>query len=162
MTGMKKLIKKLDDVLSAAAFAEEGEFETAREIMNEPRTILLALTGKKSDEDAFKYSVNICKRIGAGLEILYVAEPEKAVLNKFKNELKKEGVNYAITKRSGCVKEEIIDYTEKRKDIQFVVVESSDILDVDCSRNDKKLSDAWENLKCPLVLVSKGGLPSPA
>jgi hypothetical protein len=32
---MKKLLKKLEDVYSASAFAEAGDFETAREIMRE-------------------------------------------------------------------------------------------------------------------------------
>lgn len=34
---MKTLFKKLETVFAAAAFAEEGEFETARQIMNEDR-----------------------------------------------------------------------------------------------------------------------------
>ena len=34
---MKGLLKKLETAMVAAAFAEEGEFETARQIMNEDR-----------------------------------------------------------------------------------------------------------------------------
>ncbi len=34
---MKSLLKKLEATMVAAAFAEEGEFETARRIMNEDR-----------------------------------------------------------------------------------------------------------------------------
>ena len=32
---MKTILKKLETTFAAAAFAEEGEFETARQIMNE-------------------------------------------------------------------------------------------------------------------------------
>ena len=32
---MKKLMKKIEDAMSAVAFAEAGDFETAREIMRE-------------------------------------------------------------------------------------------------------------------------------
>ena len=32
---MKTIFKKLETVFAAAAFAEEGEFETARQLMNE-------------------------------------------------------------------------------------------------------------------------------
>ncbi len=32
---MKKLMKRLEDIYAAVAFAEAGEFETAREIMRE-------------------------------------------------------------------------------------------------------------------------------
>jgi len=31
---MKKLFRKLEDIYAAAAFAEEGEFEAARQILN--------------------------------------------------------------------------------------------------------------------------------
>ena len=34
---MKKLFKKLEDVYAAAAYAEAGEHETAREIMREEK-----------------------------------------------------------------------------------------------------------------------------
>jgi len=34
---MKTLIKKFETAMVAASFAEEGEFETARQIMNEDR-----------------------------------------------------------------------------------------------------------------------------
>ncbi len=34
---MKKLLKKLETSMVAVAFAEAGEFETAREIMNEEK-----------------------------------------------------------------------------------------------------------------------------
>lgn len=32
---MKKILKRLEDIYSAVAFAEAGEFDTAREIMKE-------------------------------------------------------------------------------------------------------------------------------
>ncbi len=34
---MKTLFKKMETAFAAAAFAEEGEFETARQIMNEEK-----------------------------------------------------------------------------------------------------------------------------
>ncbi len=36
---MKTLLKKMETVFAAAAFAEEGEFETARQIMNEEKQL---------------------------------------------------------------------------------------------------------------------------
>ncbi|MBI5410087.1 MAG: hypothetical protein HZA14_12030 [Nitrospirae bacterium] len=35
MKGLKSLFEKFENAMSAAAFAEEGEFDTAREIMRE-------------------------------------------------------------------------------------------------------------------------------
>lgn len=34
---MKTLLKKLETMFAAAAFAEEGEFETARQLVNEEK-----------------------------------------------------------------------------------------------------------------------------
>ncbi len=36
---MKTMFKKLETAFAAAAFAEEGEFETARQIMNEKQDL---------------------------------------------------------------------------------------------------------------------------
>lgn len=36
---MKKIIRKLENIYAAAAFAEEGEFETAREIIREEERV---------------------------------------------------------------------------------------------------------------------------
>lgn len=35
MKGLRKLFNRFEGLMSAAAFAEEGEFDTAREIMRE-------------------------------------------------------------------------------------------------------------------------------
>lgn len=161
---MKKLIKKFEDAMSAAAFAEKGEFETAKEIFKGREKVLLTLTGREPDGKSFKYALNICKRIGAGLEIMYIARSDNAVhlLKQIKDELKKEDIIYEIVEGSGCIKKAIINHTEKRGDIQFVIIDSSDSLDIECKKDDGTLSDAWEKLKCPLVLVSRAVMPSTA
>ncbi len=161
---MKKLIKKFEDAMSAAAFAEAGEFETAKEISKGRQKVLLTLTGRESDGKSFKYALNICKRIGAGLEILYISRSEQVIqlLKQIKNELKKEDIVYEIVEGSGCIRRAIINHTEKRGDIQFVIIDSSDSLDIECKKDDGTLSDAWEKLKCPLVLVSRAAMPSTA
>ena len=44
---MKSIFKKLETTFAAAAFAEEGEFETARQIINEKQA-------RKSDRPALR------------------------------------------------------------------------------------------------------------
>lgn len=155
---MKRFMKQFEDIMSATAFAEAGEFETAREILKGRKKVLLTLTARESDTKSFKYALNICKRIGAGLEILYVSKSieKSGLLNEFFKELEKEGIPFEIVQGSGCIKEEIINRTDKNRDIQFVVIESSDTLDLDCKRDDRVLSEAWKRLKCPLVVVMEG------
>ncbi len=155
---MKKWLKKFNDIMAAAAFAEAGEFETARETLREQRKILLALTGEKSDINAFRYALNMCKRIGAELEILYSSEHKEGLLNQFQSELKKEGIEHRLIQRNGCIKEEILSYTSKKREILFVVVESSDGLNINCKKANKIIAESWENLKCPLVVVSDSAM----
>jgi len=151
---MKKLMKKFEDAMAAVAFAEAGEFETARETLREQRKILLALTGERSDINAFRYALNMCKRIGAELEILYISDLSEDLLNQFQAELKKEKIVYRLIQRNGCIKEEILTYTGRKREILFVVVESSDGLNIKCKKADKIIAKPWDNLKCPLVVVS--------
>jgi len=147
--------KKLEDIMSAIAFAEAGEAGTARQMLRKEK-VLLVLRGVPSDEKSFKYAINISKRIGTGIEILYVPAHGNGTLDRrFEEDLRREAINYLVVKRSGCVKEALVDYMKKRRDIQFVVVESTNALDMDCAQDDRKLSGMWKNLKCPLVLVSE-------
>lgn len=48
---MKGLFKKLEDIYAAAAFAEEGQHETAREILRERKSIDKQLR-KRTDKDS--------------------------------------------------------------------------------------------------------------
>lgn len=154
---MKKWLKQFEDEMSATAFAEAGDFESARKLLKGRQKVLLTLTGKETDRKSFKYALNICKRIGAGLEVLYTSKREEILqmLREFQDELNKEGITHEFIQGCGCIKEAIIHHTEKRNDIQFVVIESSDALDIECKKNDRDISKAWEGLKCPLVLVSE-------
>ena len=140
--------------MAAAAFAEAGEFETAREMLKEDRKILLALTGENSDLNAFKYAISMCKRISAKLEILCSEQYPEDALKQFTTELKKKAVDCSVTKVSECIKEEVLNFTSERRDILFVVVESSDGLNLNCNKTAKVIKDSWKNLKCPLVVVS--------
>jgi hypothetical protein len=151
---MKNWLKKIEDEMSAIAFAEAGEFETARAILKEQRKILLALTGEKSDSNAFKYALNMCNRIGADLKIICSRQHKKGLLNHYKGKLNKDGIQYKLIKVDSCVKEEILQYTSKETDILFVVVESSDGLNLNCKKSKKIVSESWTDLKCPLVVVS--------
>jgi len=151
---MKKLLKTIENSMAAAAFAEAGEPATAREMLKENRRILLALSGEKSDVNAFRHAVNLCKRINAALEILHVSDDKAGLLNTFKSELSENGVQYKYIQEDGCIKEQILNHTNKNKGPLMVVVESSEQLDINCRKAKKDLNEFWKNLNCPLVVVS--------
>ena len=157
MKKLNKVMKKIEDAMSAVSFAEEGEFTTAREMMKEERRVLLAVRERQIDVKTLKYAVNTCKRVKAALDILYISSSGKMdpMLEQFLSELKDNGVLYRLVARSGCLKQAIIDYTNSKTEILFAVIQSSDNLDVDCAGKDRRLSESWKNLKCPLVVVSE-------
>lgn len=162
---MKGLFKRIEDLFVAVTFAKADDAETARQILNEGspenrrfsgvgvRRVLLGLRREHISEKTLLYAMNACKRIGTGLDILYISsdgiEPEE--LQRFMENLNSEGINYRLIKKSGCLKKEIVDYVKEKKNIDFVVIESSEDLDRDCREG--TLSDAWHGLKCPLVVV---------
>lgn len=156
MNNFKKMMDRIEDVLSAVSFAEEGDFQSARELLKQQRRVLLALRARRLDENTLKYALNSCRRIGADLDILYVsaAAPDSG-FEHFLARLEEEGITARLIAKEGCLKQAIIDYTTEKREVLFVVIESSRTLDVDCSGRGKRLSESWKNLKCPLVVVSE-------
>jgi hypothetical protein len=150
------MMDRIEDTLAAVSFAEEGEFETAKEILNQERRVLLALRDSRIDGKTLRYAMNTCKRVKAGLDILYVSSSElmDSILDRFQADLKDNDVPCRLIHKNGCLKQAIIDYTNAQKEVLFAVIESSDNLDVECSGKDRRLSESWKNLRCPLVVVS--------
>ncbi len=158
MKKLKKLMERFENAMAAASLAEEGQFESARRLMKEERRILLAVREHRIDHKTLRYALNTCRRVNAELDVLYVSAsgaPDPA-LGGFLSELSAGGIQYRVIERTGCLKRAIIDYTSSRREVLFVVIESSDNLDVDCSVTDRRLSESWNRLKCPLVVVSEG------
>ena len=108
---MVDLKKKVEDLMSAISFAEEGEFDTAREMLKEERRVLLAIKETHMDKKTFRYAINTCKRVGADLDILYVSSSEKIspALEQCLEDLKQEGISFRVVRKNGCLKQQIID-----------------------------------------------------
>ena len=156
---LKKIMKHVEDTMAAVSFAEEGQADTAAALFKRERRVLLALKAGRTDAKTLRYAMNASLRIHASLDILRVASPgaaqqDEPLLGSFTAELKTAGVPFQVIERSGCMKQEIIDYTDGKHDVLFVVVESPNSLDADCRQKDGVLTELWKNLKCPLVVVS--------
>jgi hypothetical protein len=152
---------RFDDLMSAISFAEANEHEKARELLKARDTVLLAVPEGLVDMHVLKYALNLSKRIDAAIDILYLAS-SKAIdplLETFISETRKENIDCSLVRKEGCMKKEIQDYTEKKKEVLFVVVGSTPELDVACKAGDKSLSEAWRRLKCPLVVVKRTVMP---
>jgi hypothetical protein len=150
---MKRIMNSFEEMMSAASFAEEGEFDTARKVLSARHRILLVLTGTESDMKAASYALNISERISAAIEILYIKQKETgdSFLKSYLGELKAGGIEHRLTQGEGPIKEEIIKFTDRMRDIQFVIIDSQDL---GIASEKEEVLHGWEGLECPLVLVS--------
>lgn len=154
--------ERFDELMSAATFAQAGEHEEAQRMMRGRDSVLLAVSDVYFDTSVFSYALNICKRTEASLAILYLTRKElhKNEIQEFRAKASGEGIPCSVFKKDGCMKQAILDFTTKNKAILFVVVGTTPELDIECKTGEKSLSEAWKRLRCPLVLVSKGDMPS--
>jgi K+-sensing histidine kinase KdpD len=157
---LKKMMKQIEDAMAAVSFAEEGQAESAEALFKRERRVLLALKEGHMDAKTLKYALNASLRINAHLDVLYVAAPGRAPrtdpqLADFASELETAGISSRIIHREGCLKQEIIDYTNAEREVLFVVVESPNSLDADCRKKEGILTELWKNLRCPLVVVAE-------
>lgn len=156
--------ERFDELMSAATFAQSGEHEEARNILRGRNRILAAISDVMFDTSVFSYALSICARTRSDLDILYLTKTERHMdaIRSFVIKAAGEGVESRITKREGCMKQAILDYTTKKREVRFVVVGTTPELDIECKPGEKSLSEAWKHLKCPLVVVAKGEEPSVA
>jgi hypothetical protein len=72
-TAEKGLLHRFGNEMAAAAFAEAGEFDTARALAataKGPKAVLLIANGELVESAAFSHALNLCKRLDARLEIV--------------------------------------------------------------------------------------------
>ncbi|MGB5884989.1 MAG: hypothetical protein WBG28_12890, partial [Desulfobulbales bacterium] len=76
MKTLKNFFDIFQETMVAAAFAEAGEFESARQMTpvskNSHKKILLGTEGNTSLAKAAQYSFNACLRLGTSLEVLHL------------------------------------------------------------------------------------------
>lgn len=146
--------------MSAITFAEEGEFETAKSLMKTRKRVLLAVSNSRIDRKTCTYALNTSQRNGSGIDILVVGETAQEQpappLQSLLSQLQAEAIPFALIQRTGCLKQAILDYIEEEDNTLFVVIESQATADINCVTKDKRLTGAWQRLKCPLVVVAEG------
>jgi hypothetical protein len=157
--------EKFQKAMSAAAFAEVGEFETAREIAgknkNAHKKVLVVLEDEDLSLRILKYALDLCKRLGGQLEILHKQGPEKMDITKTKvwQEFTKKGADVAYTslEPGESLDDRLTEYGKTRRDILCVVLRI-DLMEKKPSKNkeEKAWSPDWimQKLNCPVMVYS--------
>ncbi|MBI4698391.1 MAG: universal stress protein [Nitrospirae bacterium] len=154
---MKTFTNNIGDMISYPDPVEEPLYGKTKAGLKEHKTVLLAISDRMFDRHAFSYALNVSQRIGASMEILYITESgrERSGLKDFMSVVEQEGFRFSLVMKTGCVKKAILDYTNERSEIQFVIVGAELELNIGCEFTERAISKAWKKLKCPLVVVSK-------
>ena len=155
---LKKMMKKVEDVLAAASFAEEGERRRPSPCSGKAEGCSGAQAGKDrcQDREVCGQFVEEDRRRPRRPLCYRCRRRVRSAAAGLETELAAEGIRYRLIRKSGCLKQAVIDYTNREKEILFAVVESPGSLDEDCSRKDTMLAELWQKLKCPLVVVMDG------
>jgi putative hemolysin len=157
--------EKFQQTMSAAAFAEAGEFETARQIAgkkkNSHKKVLVVLENEDLNMRILNYAQDLCARLGGQLEILHKQGPDRLAVCQ-------SSVWQDFTKKAGGVvctslapdeslDEMLIEYGRTRRDILCVVLRI-DLMDKKPIK--KKVEKAWspdwimQKLNCPVMVYS--------
>jgi len=166
MKTLKNFFDSFQETMTAAAFAEAGEFESALQMMtskkNSNKKILLGTEGNTSLAKTAQYALNACMRLGTNLEVLHLirktelVDTHKNTEKKTKEgqiprklKFKKIGVLYYPVFSEDPLEEEVARFAVNRGDILFVV------LNKDVGQKRKKgthFASLLTKLKCPVVI----------
>ncbi len=166
MNTLKNFFDSFQETMAAAAFAEEGEFESALQMMtnkkNANKKILLGTEENTPLGKAAQYAFSACKSMGANLEVLHLIRQTELVgtlkntEKKIKGEqiprklnFKKIGVLYYPVFSKNPLEEEVARFAVNRGDILFVVLNEDD------GQKRKKgahFASLLATLKCPVVV----------
>ena len=161
----KKGKEKFHQAMSAAAFAEAGEFETARQLAgrnkNSHKKVLVVLEDEDLNIRILNYAENLCQRLGGQLEILHKRRPGRP--EAWKSDTwkefakKKEHVTCTSLDHHQNLDEKLIEYGKTRRDILCVVLRI-DLMDrkPDKKRSENSRSPDWimQKLNCPVMVYS--------
>jgi hypothetical protein len=165
MSIFKNSKEEFQNAMSAAAFAEAGEFNTARQIAgkskNSNKKVLVVLDSCDLNMRLLNYARNLCSRLGGQLEVLHKQRPrleEEAHADIWEEFSQKDEI-FAFTslKADESLEDKLMHYGKTRRDILCVVMRN-DLLEKGSApkRKEKIWSPDWimQKLNCPVMTYS--------
>jgi hypothetical protein len=173
MGKIQDFLKNLERTMTAAAFAEANEHDSARQLLQDFKTahkkVLLGTDHLEPDLKIVNYALSLCQRMGGGLEIFHVVpsavcgwQMDKAsplavdpVFVEFNRKMAAMGVVYQpVCSDRGLVRE-VLDYVAARRNVMCVVVSPSHAGETSESKRDGRTIAQWfQDLSCPVLFYS--------
>lgn len=151
--------------MSAAAFAEVGEFETARQLVgkskNAHKKVLVVLEGDDLSTRILQYAQDLCKRLEGQLEILHKQGQKQEDITRTTawQQFCQQGEEIACTSLGPgeSLEEKLSEYGATRRDILCVVLRIHLMDNKPVKKKDEKAwSPDWimQKLNCPVMVYS--------
>ena len=150
----------MQNTMAAAAFAEEGEFLTASDILSaendQKKRVILGINDLEIKPKLIEYANELSKRVGGQLEVLQILTP--SMIDKtysFMNDpevnmMRKKGIGYKIITGLGTLEEDLLTYLEEKRDILMVLLKNIG----EEGKNTLDAMQVMDQLHCPVVMFS--------
>ncbi|MDP3696071.1 MAG: universal stress protein [Desulfocapsaceae bacterium] len=170
MSLLATILEKLEKSMTAATFAEAGEFEIARQFLkpskNTYKRVLLGTDREEINPKALQYAMRLCQHIGGNLEIFHVihgAEESGASIMGQKNRLvgevqsslQEKGIVYQLVMGEECLAEEVLKYTVNRRNLLCVVFDAIEAGNATCQKARETMLAKFHTLHCPVVVYAE-------
>ncbi len=156
--------RRIEEEMSTIALAERGGIEIQARLGRNRKTankrVLLGTDAAEMDQRFVEYALQLCARLGAGLEIVHLVkaastlETDKSEGGGLQRRMEKKNITYQAIVPAGSFEEEVEKYARGRRDILCVVLASVPKKErgerwLDSGRKENKL---LKNFSCPVVL----------
>lgn len=154
--------KKFEEAMRIAAFAEEGDFASARQMARAAKVsnnkILLGVEDRDFAPAIVRSALSLCRRMDAKLEIMHLSRrrPAAKEVKERQSRMLASFYEYGIIYRpvaANCnFTEVIIRYVAKRRDIVCIVLAGLGGARARKTRAKSDLTAALGKLHCPVVV----------
>lgn len=169
MSALTTLFRKLEETMTAATFAEAGEFDMARQVLkankNARKRVLLGTDKPEIETRTINYAMHLCQRLGGGLEIFHMLRlpenesgfglnQEQEPLAALNTALQEKGVIYQPVSGLGCLADEVLRHAAPRRDILCVVFDALEPDSATCRKAKENMIAKFQALHCPVVMYA--------
>jgi hypothetical protein len=146
-------MSRWDEIFTAATFAEAGEPDAALALLHAHGAVLAAASPACLDEPLLDSALRLCRRIGAGLELLMTdtAGPRVAPPEALARRLAASGVPHHFGTAREPLAAAAVRFAREHPHVRMVVVDGREAPPRPAARS------PWNRLTCPLVVAGGNG-----